>query len=78
MDLPPGLTSVTRMVQAGGPATFTWLYSSYYRKLERYLVDAACADLLAKRINAAQWVDRCQQAADSIAKDPSVKKYKRV
>jgi N-acetylglucosamine transport system substrate-binding protein len=78
IDLTPGLTSVTKLVQAGGPDTFTWLYSSYYRKLERFLVDAACADLFAKRITAAQWVDRCQRAADSIAGDPSVKKYKRV
>ena len=75
--LPPGLTSVKTMIDAGGSETFTWLYSSYYRKLERSLVDAACADLFTKRINAAQWVDQCQRAADEIAKDPSIKKYKR-
>jgi N-acetylglucosamine transport system substrate-binding protein len=78
IELPPGLTSVTRMIDAAGKNTFTWLYNSYYRKLERTLVDAACADLFSKRINAAQWVDRCQQAADEIAKDPAIKKYKRV
>jgi N-acetylglucosamine transport system substrate-binding protein len=78
IDLPPGLTSVTRMVDAAAAGqTFTWLYSSYYRKLERTLVDAACADLFAKRITAAQWTDRCQQAADAIARDSSIKKYKR-
>jgi N-acetylglucosamine transport system substrate-binding protein len=75
--LPPGLTSVTRMAGAAGADTFTWLYSSYYRKLERNLVDAACADLFTRRITAAQWVDRCQRAADEIARDPSIKKYKR-
>ena len=73
----PGLSSVTAMVDAAGANTFTWLYSSYYRKLERTLVDAACADLFAQRITAAQWTVRCQQAADAIARDSSIKKYKR-
>ncbi|MFG1607728.1 N-acetylglucosamine/diacetylchitobiose ABC transporter substrate-binding protein [Actinoplanes sp. NPDC049265] len=76
--LGPGLTSVTKMIDTAGPAnTFNWLYNSFYRKLERELVNAACADLFAKRITAAEWVGRCQQAADSIAKDSSIKKYKR-
>jgi N-acetylglucosamine transport system substrate-binding protein len=57
--------------------TFTWLYSTYYRKLERERVNAATTDLLTRRINAAQWTDRCQQAADQFARDPAVKKYKR-
>jgi N-acetylglucosamine transport system substrate-binding protein len=77
ISLPPGLTSVTKMINASSD-TFNWLYNSFYRKLERQLVNAACADMFAKRINAAQFVDRCQQAADSIAKDSSIKKYKRV
>jgi N-acetylglucosamine transport system substrate-binding protein len=77
LALSPGLTSVTKMIDAGGAGTFTWLYNSYYRKLERSLVDAACADLFSKRITAAQWIDRCQRAADEIAKDTSIKKYKR-
>ncbi|MFI7541851.1 N-acetylglucosamine/diacetylchitobiose ABC transporter substrate-binding protein [Actinoplanes sp. NPDC049599] len=77
LALSPGLTSVTRMMKAAGADTFTWLYSSYYRKLERSLVDAACADLFTRRITAAQWADRCQRAADEIARDPSIKKYKR-
>lgn len=78
VTLPTGLTSVTKMIGAAGPDTFNWLYNSFYRKLEREAVNAACADMFAKRINATQWVDRCQQAADSIAKDSAVKKYKRV
>jgi N-acetylglucosamine transport system substrate-binding protein len=77
LELSPGLTSVTKLIDAGGGDTFTWLYSSYYRKLERSLVDAACADLFTKRINAAQWADQCQRGADEIARDASIKKYKR-
>ena len=77
IDLPPGLTTVTKLIEASGSNTFNWLYNSYYRKLERELVNAACADMFAKRITAAEWVNRCQQGADSIAKDSSIKKYKR-
>ncbi|MEV6635054.1 N-acetylglucosamine/diacetylchitobiose ABC transporter substrate-binding protein [Actinoplanes sp. NPDC051470] len=78
IELGPGLTSVTKMIEtAGDTGTFNWLYNAFYRKLERELVNAATADLFAKRVTAAQWVDKCQQAADSIAKDSSIKKYKR-
>ena len=78
IELGPGLTSVTKMIDTAGDAnTFNWLYNAYYRKLERELVNAATADLLAKRITAAEWVTKCQQAADSIAQDSSIKKYKR-
>ena len=77
IELGPGLTSVTKMIDAAGKNTFNWVYNAYYRKLERNLVDAACADLFTKRINAAEFIDRCQQAADEIAKDSSIKKYKR-
>ena len=77
ITLPPGLTSVTKALAASGDKGFNWVYNSFYRKLERNLVDAACGDLFTKRINAAQFVDRCQQAADEISKDTSIKKYKR-
>jgi N-acetylglucosamine transport system substrate-binding protein len=73
----PGLASVTKLLDAAGRNTFTWLYSSYYRPLERNHVNAASADMFARRITAAQFIDRCQQAADEIARDPAVKKYKR-
>ncbi|MEU4221772.1 N-acetylglucosamine/diacetylchitobiose ABC transporter substrate-binding protein [Actinoplanes sp. NPDC026623] len=75
--LGPGLTSVTKLIDASNGGAFTWLYSSYYRKLERERVDAACAELFTKRINAAQWCDKVQRSADEFAQDPAVKKYKR-
>ncbi|MEV6305633.1 N-acetylglucosamine/diacetylchitobiose ABC transporter substrate-binding protein [Actinoplanes sp. NPDC051861] len=77
ITLGPGLTSVTELIKASSGTAFTWLYSSYYRKLERERVDAATASLLAKRINAAQWCDEVQKSADEFAKDPAVKKYER-
>jgi N-acetylglucosamine transport system substrate-binding protein len=77
VDLPPGLTSVTKALKASGSHGFNWIYNSYYRKLERELVDAACGALFTKRINPTQFVQQCQQGADQIAQDSSIKKYKR-
>lgn len=77
ITLGPGLTSVTELIDASKGGAFTWLYSSYYRKLERERVDGASAELFAKRINAAQWCDRVQKSADEFARDPAIKKYRR-
>jgi N-acetylglucosamine transport system substrate-binding protein len=78
VTLPPGLASAAAALKASGGKGFNWVYNSYYRKLERNLVDAACGDLFTKRINATQFVEQCQKAADEIAQDSSIKKYKRV
>ncbi|MEU7869444.1 N-acetylglucosamine/diacetylchitobiose ABC transporter substrate-binding protein [Dactylosporangium sp. NPDC049140] len=77
VNLPPGLASVTKALKASGDKGFNWVYNSYYRKLERELVDAACGALFTKQINAKQFVEQCQKGADSIAKDDTIKKYKR-
>ncbi|WP_433218675.1 N-acetylglucosamine/diacetylchitobiose ABC transporter substrate-binding protein [Dactylosporangium sp. CS-047395] len=77
VNLPPGLASVTKALKASGDKGFNWVYNSYYRKLERELVDAACGALFTKQINARQFVEQCQKGADAIAKDDTIKKYKR-
>jgi N-acetylglucosamine transport system substrate-binding protein len=77
LTLTPGFTSVNKAIQASGDATFNWVYNSFYRKLERNLVDAACGDLFTKRITPAEFVNRCQAGADEIAKDDTIKKYRR-
>ncbi|NJC72687.1 carbohydrate ABC transporter, N-acetylglucosamine/diacetylchitobiose-binding protein [Planosporangium thailandense] len=77
LPLPPGLASVTKALTASGDATFNWVYNSYYRKLERTLVDAACGDLFTRRITPAEFVAQCQRGADEIARDSSVAKYRR-
>ncbi|WP_432988862.1 N-acetylglucosamine/diacetylchitobiose ABC transporter substrate-binding protein [Dactylosporangium sp. CA-233914] len=77
VNLPPGLESVTKALKASGDKGFNWVYNSYYRKLERELVDAACGALFTKQINAKQFVEQCQKGADSIARDDTIKKYKR-
>lgn len=77
LSLGPGLTSVTKLIDASQGSAFTWLYSTYYRKLERERVNAASLELFTKRINASQWCDQVQKSADEFAKDPAIKKYKR-
>ncbi|MEV1286223.1 N-acetylglucosamine/diacetylchitobiose ABC transporter substrate-binding protein [Micromonospora sp. NPDC049679] len=77
VELPFGLTSVTKALEASGGDTFNWLYNAYYRKLERNLVDAACGEFFSGRSTPAEFLDQCQKGADSIAADSSVAKYKR-
>jgi N-acetylglucosamine transport system substrate-binding protein len=77
VQLSPGLTSVTKAIDASGKSTFNWIYNAFYRKLEKELFDAACGDLFTKRINPAEFLNRCQAGADEIAKDDTIKKYKR-
>ncbi|MEU8301412.1 N-acetylglucosamine/diacetylchitobiose ABC transporter substrate-binding protein [Micromonospora sp. NPDC048909] len=77
VELPFGLSTVVKGLDASGSNGFNWVYNNYYRKLERELVDAACGEFFSGRIGPAEFLDRCQQGADSIAQDSSIKKYKR-
>lgn len=77
VELPHGLTTVVKALDASGANGFNWVYNSFYRKLERNLVDAACGEFFSGRIGPAEFLDQCQKGADSIAQDSSIKKYKR-
>ncbi|MGW5579590.1 N-acetylglucosamine/diacetylchitobiose ABC transporter substrate-binding protein [Micromonospora chokoriensis] len=77
VDLPYGLKSVVKALDASGANGFNWVYNNYYRKLERNLVDAACGEFFSGRTSPAEFLDQCQKGADSIAQDSSIKKYKR-
>ena len=69
---------MTKMIDAAGRNTFNWLYNSYYRKLERTLSTRPAPTCSPTASTRRSGVDRCQQAADEIAKDASITKYKRV
>ncbi|OKI60699.1 N-acetylglucosamine/diacetylchitobiose ABC transporter substrate-binding protein [Micromonospora sp. CB01531] len=77
VELPFGLSTVAKALDASGSNGFNWVYNNYYRKLERELVDAACGEFFSGRIGPAEFLDQCQKGADSIAQDSSIKKYKR-
>ncbi|MFE9690768.1 N-acetylglucosamine/diacetylchitobiose ABC transporter substrate-binding protein [Micromonospora sp. NPDC005806] len=77
IELPFGLSTVVKALEASGSNGFNWVYNNYYRKLERELVDAACGEFFSGRSTPAAFLDACQKGADSIAQDSSIKKYKR-
>jgi N-acetylglucosamine transport system substrate-binding protein len=77
IELPFGLSSVVKALDASGSNGFNWVYNNYYRKLERELVDAACGEFFSGRTTPAEFLDQCQKGADQIAGDSSIKKYKR-
>ncbi|MEU1689662.1 N-acetylglucosamine/diacetylchitobiose ABC transporter substrate-binding protein [Micromonospora sp. NPDC005707] len=77
IELPFGLSTVVKGLEASGSNGFNWVYNNYYRKLERELVDAACGEFFSGRSTPAEFLDQCQKGADSIAQDSSIKKYKR-
>ncbi|MGW9195168.1 N-acetylglucosamine/diacetylchitobiose ABC transporter substrate-binding protein [Micromonospora chersina] len=77
VELPFGLTTVVKALEASGSNGFNWVYNNYYRKLERELVDAACGEFFSGRSTPAEFLDACQKGADTIAQDSSIKKYKR-
>ncbi|WP_067508546.1 N-acetylglucosamine/diacetylchitobiose ABC transporter substrate-binding protein [Actinoplanes sp. TFC3] len=76
LTLSSGLGSVRDAVKAAGTETFTYRFRTWYAPLAK-AVDDATGELVNKRSTAAQWADRIQKAADSLAKDSSVKKYTR-
>ncbi|MET8044338.1 N-acetylglucosamine/diacetylchitobiose ABC transporter substrate-binding protein [Micromonospora sp. NPDC005215] len=76
LTLSSGLGSVRDAVQAAGTETFTYRFRTWYAPLAK-AVDDATGELVNRRSTAAQWSDRIQKAADSLAKDSSVKKYTR-
>lgn len=77
VELPFGLTTVTKALAASGDNGFNWVYGNYYRKLERNLVDAACGEFFSGRLGPAEFLDQCQKGADEIAADSSITKYRR-
>ncbi|GII89815.1 N-acetylglucosamine/diacetylchitobiose ABC transporter substrate-binding protein [Sinosporangium siamense] len=71
-----GLTSINTMVEAAGTDTYNWRFRGWYAPLAK-VVDDSTGELVTGRIDAKQWVDRVQKAADKVAGDDSVKKYRR-
>ncbi len=77
VTLTPGLASAKQAVDAAGPNAFNWLYEGWYKKLSKEMVAVATGELMTKKITPDEWVKRCQDGADQIAKDDTIKKFKR-
>jgi N-acetylglucosamine transport system substrate-binding protein len=77
LDLPPGLRSAVAALAASGRHGFTWIYPQYYPRLERSLVDAACGRFFSGETGPAAFLEECQRGADEIARDDTIRKYRR-
>jgi len=76
LTLSSGLASVAAAAKTAGPNLFAYRYRTWYAPLAKAMDDAT-GELLTKRINPAQWAERVQKAADTVAKDSSLVKHKR-
>lgn len=76
LSLSSAFNSTRDVMKAAGPNTLAWQFAKWYPKLE-VAVENATGELMAARIDAAEWANRCQKAADATAKDSSVTKYHR-
>ncbi|MFF5206424.1 N-acetylglucosamine/diacetylchitobiose ABC transporter substrate-binding protein [Streptosporangium sp. NPDC000396] len=76
LTLSSGLASVGKLVGAAGQDAFAYRFRTWYAPLAK-AVDDATGELLTRRIDPGQWTDRVQKAADAVAKDSTIKKYRR-
>ncbi|MFF1293720.1 MULTISPECIES: N-acetylglucosamine/diacetylchitobiose ABC transporter substrate-binding protein [unclassified Streptomyces] len=76
VKLRPGTQSTVEASKAAGDDTFRFLYTEWYSEMGT-AIENASNELMAKRIQPAEWLKRAQAAVDKQAKDPESKKNRR-
>ncbi|MEV4944821.1 N-acetylglucosamine/diacetylchitobiose ABC transporter substrate-binding protein [Streptomyces sp. NPDC053755] len=76
VKLRPGTQSTVEVSKAAGPNTFRYLYTEWYSEMDTAIQNAS-NELMAKRIQPAEWLKRAQAAVDKAAKDPAAKNNRR-
>jgi N-acetylglucosamine transport system substrate-binding protein len=76
MTLSSGLASARELATTAGKDIVDFKFNDWYPTLFKAVNDAT-AELLTKRITPADWINRMQKASDDVAKDSTIKKYKR-
>ncbi|MER8043726.1 N-acetylglucosamine/diacetylchitobiose ABC transporter substrate-binding protein [Streptomyces sp. NPDC094032] len=76
VKLRPGTQSTVVASKAAGTNTFRYLYTEWYSEMDTEIQNAS-NELMAKRIQPAEWLKRAQAAVDKAAKDPAAKKNHR-
>ncbi|HET9143731.1 N-acetylglucosamine/diacetylchitobiose ABC transporter substrate-binding protein [Actinophytocola sp.] len=71
------LKSVTEALKKAKDNTFTFLFMDWYGDLKKNAAIAAMSDLLTGRTNAEGFINAAQAAADKVAADTNVPKFKR-
>ncbi|MBA0052044.1 carbohydrate ABC transporter, N-acetylglucosamine/diacetylchitobiose-binding protein [Streptomyces sp. AJS327] len=76
-DLDPGVTSALDALDKAGDNIVMPRIRDWYLELHKDKIGGAIAEMMSGDIEPAEAVKRCQTAADEVAKDKSIKKYKR-
>ncbi|MFF6778771.1 N-acetylglucosamine/diacetylchitobiose ABC transporter substrate-binding protein [Streptomyces sp. NPDC012637] len=76
VKLRPGTQSTVEASKAAGTNTFRYLYTEWYSEMDTEIQNAS-NELMAKRIQPAEWLKRAQAAVDKAAKDPASKNNRR-
>ncbi|MDH2391099.1 N-acetylglucosamine/diacetylchitobiose ABC transporter substrate-binding protein [Streptomyces sp. HNM0663] len=76
VQLRPGTKAAVDAVKAAGDNTFNYLYPNWYSEMDVEIQNAS-NELMAKRIQPAEWLKRAQAAVDKAAKDPNSKNNRR-
>ncbi|MEU4493615.1 N-acetylglucosamine/diacetylchitobiose ABC transporter substrate-binding protein [Streptomyces sp. NPDC023998] len=76
VQLRPGTKSAVDAVKAAADNTFNYLYPNWYSQMDTDIQNAS-NELMAKRIQPAEWLKRAQAAVDKAAKDPNAKNNRR-
>ena len=76
LTMSSALASASAAVAAAGQERIDYKSRGWYDDLTT-ATDTATGELINKRISPDQWCDRIQKAADAVARDSSVKKYRR-
>ncbi|MFI8965440.1 N-acetylglucosamine/diacetylchitobiose ABC transporter substrate-binding protein [Streptomyces sp. NPDC053493] len=72
VKLRPGTQSTVEASKKAGSNTFRFLYTEWYSEMDTEIQNAS-NELMAKRIQPAEWLKRAQAAVDKAAKDPAAK-----
>ncbi|MDT0305700.1 N-acetylglucosamine/diacetylchitobiose ABC transporter substrate-binding protein [Streptomyces sp. DSM 44917] len=76
LDLPPGLASATQALDAAGENTVNPRLRDWYRQLHDVEIGGAVARMMAGEMEPEEAVAACQRAADAVARDDSVPKFR--
>lgn len=77
VDLPAGLTSAKKALDAAGDNVVSWMYQTWYAKMWNPGINAHIGDLLAGRKSVDEFTAACEAEAQKVRDDDSITKYTR-
>jgi N-acetylglucosamine transport system substrate-binding protein len=77
VELPAGLTSAKKALDAAGDDVVSWMYQTWYAKMWNPGINAHIGDLLAARKSVDEFTAACEAEAQKVRDDDSITKYTR-